>query len=137
MVMSSPLAGAEMMTFLGASGDVLASARRIGEEAGRLNDDVGADLGPRQAAGVALREHGKTLLALDRDLTIAGDDVLAEPTKDAVVLEQVRERLRVRQVVDGNDLDISSGSLHGTVEVAADAAKAIDTNANSSWACLS
>src|SRR5450759_4185307 len=90
-----------------------------------------AELGPGQVGRVALCEDGEACLALDGDLTIAGDDVLAETTEDAVVLQQVRESLRVRQVVDADDLDVGAGGLHGTVEVAADAAKAIDSNANS------
>jgi hypothetical protein len=41
-------------------------------------------------------------------IAVVGDDVLAEPAEDAVVLEQVREGLVVRQVVDGDDLDVGA-----------------------------
>ena len=116
---------------LGARSDVLAGTGGVGEEAGRLDDDVGPDLGPGQVAWIAFREDREALLALDGDLTIAGDDVLAESAEDAVVLEQVREGLRVGQVVHADDLDVGAAGLEGSVEVAADAAKAIDTNANS------
>src|SRR5450631_248268 len=116
---------------LGARGQVLAAALSVLEEAGRLDDDVGADLGPGKVGWVALGEDREAPRAGHGDLVVASNDVLAQAAKDAVVLEQVREGLGVRQVVDGDDLDVSAASLHGTVEVAADAAKAIDTNANS------
>ena len=116
---------------LGARGDVLSGARCVGEEAGRLDDDVCTDLGPWQHPGIALGEDGEASDALDGDLTIAGDDVLAQAAEDAVVLEQVREGLGVRQVVDAHHLDVGPAGQQGPVEVAADAAKAIDSNANS------
>src|ERR1035437_282529 len=127
---------------LGTCGDVLAGAGRVSEEAGRLDDDVGLDAGPGQLGGIALGEDGEASGANDGDLIVAGHDILAESTQDAVVLEQVGESLRIRQVVHGDDLDVRTGGLHGTIEVAADAAKAIDTNANShelepSWTVLS
>src|SRR5680860_735874 len=116
---------------LGACGEVLAGAGRVGEEAGRLDDDVGAHLGPREVRRVALGEDREAALASDGDLAFACDDVLAESAEDAVVLEQVREGLRVRQVVDAHHLDVGATGQQGPVEVAADAAKAIDSNANS------
>ena len=55
--MSSPLAGAEMMTFFApAAVDVRAGFGGIGEETGRLDDDVDAQLLPRQLARVSLAE---------------------------------------------------------------------------------
>src|SRR5680860_27821 len=116
---------------LGACGEVLAGAGRVGEEAGRLDDDVGAHLGPREVRRVALGEDREAALASDGDLAFACDDVLAESAEDAVVLKQVREGLRVRQVVDAHHLDVGATGQQGPVEVAADAAKAIDSNANS------
>ena len=53
--MSSPLAGAEMMTFFAPAGD--SGGVAVGEEAGQLDDHVGAEVAPGQHAGVALGEH--------------------------------------------------------------------------------
>jgi len=47
------------------------------------------------------------------------------------------EGLGVRQVVDAHHLDVGAGGQQGPVEVAANAAEAIDTNANSHGACPS
>ncbi len=51
------MAGAEMMT-RGAPPSMWAAAlSRVGEEAGRLDDDVDAEVAPRQRLRVALGEH--------------------------------------------------------------------------------
>ena len=60
-------------------------------------------------------------------LSVVGH-VALEPAHDRVVLEQVSQRLVVREVVDGNDFQICTLFEHCTVEAAADAAKTIDTN---------
>ncbi len=88
--------------------EVLGGARAVGEEAGRLDHDVDAELAPRQRRRVALGEHlaaraPSTTSAPSRDLHLAR--VGAE---DRVVPEQVRERRRVGQVVDRDPLDCSA-----------------------------
>ena len=50
IVMSSFLAGAEMMTFLAPSSTCALRLGGVGEEAGRLDDDVGAEVAPGQLA---------------------------------------------------------------------------------------
>ena len=54
-----------------------------------------------------------------------------EAAEDRVELEQVGEALVVGEVVDADDLDVGPRRAHGAEEVAADAAEAVDTNADS------
>ena len=90
--------------------------------------DIGADGGPVELGRVALREGGD-LLAADRDRRVVVGDVGVEATEDRVVLEEVGERLVVRQVVDGDDLDVCAGGTSRAEEVTADTAKSIDAYA--------
>ena len=109
------------------SGQVLASGVGIGEEAGGLDDDVGADLGPRQIGRIALTED-RDRLAVDGDLCFSGNHRHANAPEHAVVLEQVRQGLGVREVVDAHDLDVCAALKQSAEEISADAAKAIDAN---------
>ena len=68
-VMSSPLAGAEMMTFFAPAVEVLGGVVALGEEAGRLDDDVDAEVAPRQRGGVALGEDLE-LVAVDDEAVV-------------------------------------------------------------------
>ena len=86
--------GAEMRLGLGG----------VGEEAGGFDDDLGADGGPVQLGGVALGED-LDLLAIDGDEVRAVGDLVLQVAEDGVVLEQVRERGRGGDVVDGDDFD--------------------------------
>jgi hypothetical protein len=112
---------------LGAGVDVRLGLGRVGEEAGRLDDDVGAQLGPREVRRVALGE-GADLLAVDDEVLVVEVDALREAAQHGVVLEQVSQRLVVRQVVDADDLDVGARRHDGTVEVAPDAAEAVDAD---------
>jgi hypothetical protein len=117
---------------LGAAVEVRAGLGGVGEEAGRLDHDVGADLAPRQARRVLLGERAEALTA-HGDL-VGGVRDVAEPAEDRVVLEQVRQGGVVGEVVRPDDLDVGGprevGRLHGAVEVAADAAEAVDAHAD-------
>jgi hypothetical protein len=108
--------------------EVLGGVGALGEEAGGLDDDVGAQVAPRQVGRVALGEHLEQL-AVDQDAVIGDLDRPGVRAQDRVVLQQVRERLRVGQVVDGDPLDVGVLGLGGTEEVAADAAEAVDPDA--------
>jgi hypothetical protein len=110
---------------LRATVDVRLGLGRVREVTGRLDDDVGAELAPRQRGGVTLGQSLEALAA-DGDRGLVERDVLAEPAQDRVVLQQVRERLVVRQVVDTDDLDVSVRGQQGAEVVAADAAEAVD-----------
>ena len=111
---------------LGATGvDVLARVGGLGEEAGGLDDDVDAEVAPRQGARVALGEHLHRV-AGDLDALAVGGDVLLEDAQDAVVLQQVGERLGAGQVVDRHDLDVLAAGRDRPPEVAADATESVD-----------
>src|SRR5690606_5130098 len=103
--------------------------RGIGEESGRLDDDVGTDRLPVELGRVALLERHDLLVA-DVDGALVVRHVRVETTQDRVVLEQRGQRGVVGQIVDGDDLDIGAGGTHGAEEVAADPAESVDTYAN-------
>ena len=69
------------------------------------------------------------MLAVDGDAILVVGDLAVETTEDRVVLEQVGQGLVVRQVVDGDNLDVGALLEGGTEEVAADPAEAVNTNA--------
>ena len=120
---------------LGAGVDVRVRLGGVGEEAGGLDDHVGADLAPLEVAGVALGVR-RDLLVTDVDGRVGRRHVGVEPTQDRVELEQVGQGLVVGEVVDPHDLDVGAGRTHGAEEVAADAAEAIDAYTNSHRALL-
>jgi hypothetical protein len=73
---------------LGAAVDVGLGLGRVGEEAGGLDDDVGADLAPVELGRVALGED-RIDLPSDGDRVVVVGDVAVEAAEDRVVLEQV------------------------------------------------
>jgi hypothetical protein len=117
---------------LGALREMLGGVVALGEEAGRLDDDVDAEIAPRQLSGIALREH-LDLAPVDEEPRVAHLHGSRIGPEDRVVAQQVGERARVRQVVDGDPLDL--GRLprvprHGRAEdVPADPAESVDSHA--------
>ena len=101
-----------------------------GVEAGALEDDVDAELAPRQVVGVCLLVNLDGL-AVDGDgVLTSGDLVIAGVVAlRGVVLQQVGEHLGRGKIVDGDDL----GALvteHLTERQATDATEAVDCNLN-------
>src|SRR4029079_7619085 len=74
---------------------------------------------------VALRDE-LDLVAVDGDRVLARLDRDVEIPENRVVLEQVRHRLRVADVVRGHDLEVATLLKLGAQEVPADAAEAVD-----------
>src|SRR4028118_1716868 len=105
--------------------DVLAGVVGLGEEPGGLDDDVDAEVAPRQVRRVALGEHLHRRPA-DRDAVAVGGDLLGQDAEDAVVLQQVGEDLVAGQVVDRHDLDVLAAGRGRPPEVAADPAEPVD-----------
>ena len=126
MVMSSLVAGAEMMTFLTVRLQVRLGLGGVGEVAGGFDDDLGADGGPVELGGIALGED-LDLLAVDGDEVVACGDVVVQVAEDGVVLEQVSQGRRAGQVVDGDKFDFGIAE-RGAENVAANAAEAVDAN---------
>ena len=113
---------------LGAGIDVRPRLRGIGEDAGALEDDVDAEVAPRQGGRVALGED-LDLAPVDDDRRVAGTDVARVRPVGRVVLEQERVHLRVDQVVDRHDLHVR-GTLDERLErLSTDPAEAVDTDA--------
>ncbi len=75
--MSGSVAGAEMTHLLRARVEVLLGAVAIGEEPGRLEDDVDAEVAPGEGSRVTLGEH-LHLLAAGRDHPVAELDLAGE-----------------------------------------------------------
>ena len=99
----------------------------IGEESRGLHHDVDIELAPGQVAGVAL--------GVDRDgLPVHDDGALTSFNRDresashGVILEQVRERLGVGQVIDGDDGDVVRASKSSSKKASSDSTKAVDGN---------
>src|SRR5205814_3573787 len=100
---------------------------RVGEQTRRLDDDVDAEFLPWQLRGVFLAQELDGV-AVDADGVAFGLDRGAERAERSVVLEQMRERLGVADVVDRDDLEVRLQFPGGPVDVAADASKAVDAN---------
>ena len=99
---------------------------RIGKEAGRLDDYLCAHGCPIQLGGVALAED-LDLLAVDCDEIVAGGDFVLQVAQDRVVFEQVSQRRRAGQVVDGDKIDVFVAK-RGAQNIASNAAEAVNTN---------
>jgi hypothetical protein len=112
---------------LGSGVDVRLGLGRVREDAGGLDDDVGTELAPGKVRGVALGGGAEGHVA-DGDRVLVVADLLVQDAEDRVVLEQVRKRLVVREVVDADDLHVGAGLEQGAGEVTPDAAEAVDAN---------
>ncbi len=119
------MAGAEMTTFLRACLEMLLRVRALREQTGRLDRDVHPELAPREVGGVTLGDE-LDLVPVHADRVVARLDRHREIPEHRVVLEQVRHRLRVADVVRGHDLEVTAVLELGTQEVPADAAEAVD-----------
>ncbi len=142
MVMSSPLAGAEMMTFLAPASRwplALAASVKMPVDSTTMSTprspQGSSESGPRCARALIL------LVADDDRVVTFERDVLRQPTEDGVVLQQVCQARVVRQVVDRDDLDVSGAErllrIDGTEEVTADPAESVYANPNGHYELLS
>jgi hypothetical protein len=131
-VKSSFLAGAEMMTFL-APPSMCALALVASVKKPVDSTTTSAPTSPHGQVRRVLLGEGAEGPVADGDVLV-GVGHVAEAAEDRVVLEQVGERLVVGEVVGADDLDVGGagrvGGLHGAVEVAADAAEAVDAHAD-------
>jgi hypothetical protein len=71
----------------------------------------------------------KTLIFLPSTAmkVVAGRDFVLQVAQDRVVLEQVSQRRRAGQVVDGDKIDVVVAK-RGAQNIASNAAEAVDTN---------
>jgi hypothetical protein len=107
--------------------EVLLRAVAFREEPRRLDRDVDSEVAPRQLAGLSLGKHLE-LVAPGCDLSVRGLDTVREPPVVRVVLEQMRHRLRVAEVVDRDDVELAAALEKCAEEVAPDPPETVDAN---------
>ena len=106
------------------SAQVLLGQLALGELAGRLDHDLGADGFPIELGRVLLGEH-LDVLAVDADEVCAGGNFVGQVAKDGVVLQQMGQRLGVGEIVDRDEFQVRVIERR-TKNVAADAPEAVD-----------
>ena len=110
--------------------DVLLGGVGVGEPSGRLEHQIDAQVLPRERGRILLGEDAN-LVAVDGDRTVFGADLAGIRPVDRVVLEQVRQRFGVRQVVDRHELDVRNFlQARGAQDLPSDAPEAVDSDAN-------
>ncbi len=108
--------------------EVLLGALAVGEEAGRL-DARRRRRGSPTASSAGSRSTSSLISLPGRvqHAVLDGDLALERPER-RVELEQVRHRLRVAEIVGGDDLEVGVARQRRAEEVAPDAAEAVDAN---------
>src|SRR5207247_289884 len=107
--------------------EVLLSVIAFREEAGRLEDDLHAEVPPGERGRVPFVQEPE--LDIPRaDAAVDRRDIVVEGAENGVVLEQVSHGLRVAEIVDGNELDIGPALPGSPEEVPPDAAEAVDAH---------
>ena len=115
---------------LGAGGQMRRGLFLGGEDAGAFEHDVDAHLLVRQLRRILDRRHLEALAA-DVDGVAIDLDLVREAAVHAVEAQQVGVGLDRAEIVDGNDFDIVAAAFDdGAEDVAADAAKTIDCDAD-------
>ena len=109
IVMSSPLAGALMITFFAPAVMWARGLVGVGEETGRLEHDVDAQVAPRQRGRIPLLED-LDLAAVDDQRVVGVVDGARVGAVGRVVLEEKRVQRRVDEVVDCHDLDVRASA---------------------------
>src|SRR5581483_1813961 len=106
----------------------------LGEYAGGFDDDVDAEVAPREGGRPFLDFEGLDLVGADDDGVVTFEaDVLGQAAEDRVELEQMGQRRVIGEVVDGDHLDVGATALRllrfqCPVEIASDAAEAVDAH---------
>ena len=101
------------------------------EETGGFDDDFGADFVPLQSGRILLGGEAD-LLAVDDEEVAVDRDVVVEDAVDGVILQHVREVVRVEQVVDADDFDVIREVFDGGTEHhAANSSESVDTDFDS------
>ena len=114
-----------MITFRAPASRCWAAPARVRKVSGRLDHDVDSELLPGQREGIGLRQRAH-LNAVDDDASRVSCDLTREPSVDGVVLEQMRERGGVDEIVDGDHLDVCILLVGGAEHASADTAEAVD-----------
>ena len=101
------------------------------EKAGALKHHVHTKLAPGQFGGIAVGQHAD-FVTIDHHVIALNAHGAGELAVRRVVLGEVGVGLGIAQVIDGHDLNIVlfATFVMGTQDVAADAAVAVNSNAN-------
>ena len=109
---------------------VLGGVRAGAETArGLEHQRVHAELAPGQVGRIGFAEDGDAP-AVDDDRRLVGLDAPREGAVDAVVLEQMRERRGVGEVVERDPFDVGPAVVGRAERCAAHAAEAVDGDSN-------
>jgi hypothetical protein len=104
---------------------VLGSILAIGKETGGFDHDLRANTGPIEFGGI-LGGEDLNGLAADGDGIRVVSDGFGQGPENGIVLEQVRKRLGIGQIIDRYKFDVSVVQTR-TNDVPADPAEAINT----------
>ena len=126
-VMSSSVAGAEMMTFFAPASRCLAASSRFVKRPVD-SSTTSTPRSPQPSAAGSRLVQDEDLVAVDDEAVVGELDRARVRAEDRVVAQQVRQRLVVGEVVDGDPLDVGLCRLGGAEHVTADAAEAVDSN---------
>src|SRR5438552_2071688 len=100
----------------------------VGEGSAALGHEPDAERLPGELGGVALGKDADRA-PFDDEAVLLGADLLAKGPVHGIVLQQVRERLRVRDVVDRHELERLVAQA-GAQNVPADASETVDPDAD-------
>ena len=114
-VASAPLLGADDDHPRSAALEVGGRLVAIGEEAGRLDDDVDAEIAPGQLLRIADGEHLEQV-AGDVDAVVDDADLVGQPAHHRVELEEMGHGLDRAEVVDRDEVDVGARGLRGSEE---------------------
>src|ERR1700748_336280 len=95
------------------------------DKAGRFQDDIHAEIFPRQISRIAFLQDLNFMAAND-DIFRIETDFAVELAVDRVPFQKVRERMRVGEIIDRGDA-LNIALVHRAEDVAPDSAEAIDT----------
>ena len=113
-----------MITFLAPALRCLAASSRLVK---KPVDSITTSAPTSSQGRFAGSRSANTRSSSPRDTRVGGLDLTGERAQDGVVLEQVGERLVVRDVVDADPGDVLAASVRGPEHVAADAPEAVDS----------
>src|SRR3954451_6718291 len=99
----------------------------VRETPGRFDYDLHAEVAPRDVGGIGRREDAQRF-AVDGDAVVRMADGVRNRVMHRVVLQQIRERGCISEIVDGDEFDAGTALERGTEHVASDAPETIDTN---------
>src|SRR5205814_10284864 len=95
-----------------------------GEEAGRLEYNINVQFFPRQVRRVTVLQDSNFVPAHD-DVLVIVTDLAVEFAVHRIPFEQMRQSMRVSEIVDGEDL-LDLFLCHGAKDVASDAPETVD-----------